>query len=173
MKEIETERLYLRKLKREDAQTMFDNWANDPEVTKYMTWNPHKSVDETYAIVDKWLAEYANHDCYRWGIERKSDKVLMGMIDVVEYRDGSPEIGYCSGKKFWGNGYMTEALKAVVEQLFSDGYETLLIEALKANIGSNRVIQKAGFEFIETSVHPVSQIKPEPVEINFYRLNKQ
>ncbi len=172
MKEITTERLYLRRLKREDAQPMFDNWAHDPEVTKYMTWYPHKNVDETYGIIDGWLPEYEKENCYRWGIERRSDGVLMGMIDVVCYRDGAPVIGYCSGKRFWGNGYMTEALKAVTEQILSDGYDTILIEALKANIGSNRVIQKAGFGFLETKVVPVSEIKPEPVEINFYKLTK-
>ena len=44
---IETNRLILRRFAVEDAQTMFDNWASDPEVTKYLTWPPHERVVAT------------------------------------------------------------------------------------------------------------------------------
>ena len=42
---METERLILRPFVLNDAEAMFHTWANDPEVTKYLTWNPHESVD--------------------------------------------------------------------------------------------------------------------------------
>ena len=67
---------------------------------------------------------------------------------------------------------MTEALKAVVAELFADGYKELYIQAVRENIGSNRVIQKAGFEFIGTFYGPHSSAKPEPVTLNRYRLLK-
>ena len=58
MRELETERLRLRRLTAEDAQTIFDGWASDPEVPKYMTWNAHKDVSETMRILDGWLRHY-------------------------------------------------------------------------------------------------------------------
>lgn len=172
MKELETERLKLRYITAEDTQAIFENWASDPEVAKFLTWNPHESVEVTEKVMAFWLEEYKNDNCYRYGIEQKSDGVLMGMIDVVGYRDDNPVIGYCLGQKFWNNGYMTEVLKAVVNQLFSDGFETIEIEAVKENIGSNRVIEKTGFEFIGEHQEPLSKIKPQIVTIKSYKLSK-
>ena len=172
MRELKTERLLLRYITREDVPAIYEGWANDPEVARYVTWNAHEDISVTEKIKDFWLEENKKPDCYRYGIERLSDGALMGMIDVVGYHHGNPVIGYCSGRKYWGNGYMTEALKAVTEELFSDGYETIRIGAVKENIGSNRVIQKAGFEFVGSREEQISEIKPEIMTINSYHLKK-
>lgn len=173
MRTLETDRLILRAITRDDTQKIYDNWATDPEVTRYMEWCPHESVDVTHRIMDMWLENYKKEPCFRYGIERKSDHELMGMIDVVRIVDSVPEIGYCSGKRFWGNGYMTEALNAVLRELFENGYETISIRAVRENIGSNRVIQKAGFRLIGDETRPHSERKPEIVTINKYRLEKE
>ena len=136
MKELETERLLLRKVRREDAQRIFDCWASDPEVTRYLTWQPHASVAMTKAVMDRWLADYDKPDTYRYGIELRETGELIGMIDVVGYHHGNPVIGYCSGRAYWGNGYMTEALKALCAALFEAGYSMIRIEAVRENIGS-------------------------------------
>ena len=125
MKELQTERLLLRKLRADDAQRIFDFWASDPAVTRYITWPPHESVEVTKAVMAGWLAEYEKPDCYRYGIELKESGELIGMIDVVGYRGGCPVIGYCSGHPVWGHGYMTEALRAVCPMLFDEGYDFL------------------------------------------------
>ncbi len=169
LKELETERLKLRYITEDDTQMIFENWANDPEVAKFVTWDAHESVEVTRNVMSFWLEDYRKDNCYRYGIERKSDGALMGMIDVVGYHDGNPVIGYCSGRKFWGNGYMTEALRAVVLELFSEGYETIVVEAVKENIGSNRVIEKAGFEFVGTREDTLSGAV---VTINSYRMSR-
>lgn len=171
MKELETKRLKLRYIKHDDAQRIFDCWACDPEVSKYLTWNPHENIDVTKQVVDMWVKEYENADCYRYGIELKEENALIGMIDVVGYHHGNPAIGYCSGKKYWNHGYMTEAFLAVVNELFSAGYETIVIEAVNKNIGSIRVIEKAGFHFVGSSKTIMSEVKPDAVTINSYRLN--
>lgn len=173
MKELQTERLLLRPVRREDVQRIFDYWASDPAVTKYLTWPPHSSVEVTERVMDHWLAEYDKPDVYRYGIEVKESGALIGMIDVVHFLDGCPVIGYCSGRPTWGRGYMTEALKAMCALLFDKGFETILIQAVQENIGSNRVIQKAGFTFIGSKTRPMSQKKPEIVTINEYRLDRE
>ena len=173
MRELETERLYLRKVRETDAQTIFDNWANSEKVTRFLEWFPHKSIEVTKAFLSYIVPQYEQDNCFRWVIQRKSDNALMGMIDVVKYKDGFPVIGYCSGERFWGNGYMTEACKAVINELFYAGYNTILISAVKENIGSNRVIQKCGFQFIESKERKLSDLKPETVTVNYYRLDKE
>ncbi len=172
MRELETERLKLRRIRREDTQRIFDFWARDPEVTRYLTWQPHTSVEVTELVMDHWLAEYEKPDTYRYGIELKESGELIGMIDVVGYHHGNPVIGYCSGRPAWGHGYMTEALKAVCEMLFDEGYPMIRIEAIKENIGSNRVIQKAGFTFANSREAPLSELKPEIVTIHSYYLTR-
>lgn len=173
MKELETKRLKLRYIKPDDAQRIFDCWANDPEVSKYLTWLPHVSVDVTKQVVDTWVREYEQPDCYRYGIELKEENALIGMIDVLGYHHGNPVVGYCSGQNYWNHGYMTEAFEAVIGELFSDGYETIVIEAVNENIGSIRVIEKAGFYFVGCRKIPMSSVKPEVVTINSYRLNRK
>ena len=152
MHELTTERLFLRKLRPGDAHQIFTNWADDPEVTKYLTWEPHSDESVTESILQIWLAAYdeTNETTYRWGIERQSDHTLMGMIDVVGYHHGNPVIGYVLGRAFWNHGSMTEACRAVMQELLADGYDTIVIEAAEPNIGSNRVIEKCGFELVGT-----------------------
>ena len=169
---IETRRLRLRPICASDAETIYETWARDSEVTRYLTWQPHENVEVTRAVVDTWVAAYDREDTFRWGIERKEDGVLMGMIDMVGYRDGAPVIGYCSGRAFWNNGYMTAALGAVTAELFSAGFDRISMEAVAENIGSNRVIQKAGFRFLGVRPAEVFEGKPWIKQINRYELCK-
>lgn len=169
MKNIETKRLKLRAVTRADVQSIFDNWASDSEVTKYLTWNAHEDISVTNTIMDYWLEEYKKENCYRYGIERKEDRELIGMIDVVGFHHNNPVLGYCIGRKYWNCGYMTEALQAVMKELILDGYNVIVVEAVKDNIGSNRVIIKNGFEFVGSREAELSSIKPQIVTINSYR----
>ena len=170
-KRIETKRLILRSPKESDAEPMFSNWANDPEVTKYLTWNPHESVDVTKLIVSRWLKEEEDPKTVRFVITIKGNDEPVGSIDVVGYHDGDPEIGYCLSRKLWGQGYMTEACQAVMAYLFALGHKRILIDAAEENIGSNRVIAKCGFRFVgkEYKEH-TSAFKEAPVTLNHYEI---
>ena len=170
-KRIETKRLILRSPKESDAEPMFSNWANDPEVTKYLTWNPHESVDVTKMIVSRWLKEEEDPKTVRFVITIKGNDEPVGTIDVVGYHDGDPEIGYCLSRKLWGQGYMTEACQAVMDYLFSLGHKRILIDAAEENAGSNRVIAKCGFRFVgkERKEH-TSAFKEAPVTLNHYEI---
>lgn len=70
-KDIETERLVLRSFTMDDAQAMFDNWASDPEVNKYLTWPTHGSVTITEIVMKDWVDGYENPDRYNWAITLK------------------------------------------------------------------------------------------------------
>ena len=170
---IETERLLLRKPRIEDAKPMFDNWANDPEVTKYLTWNPHENIEVTKMIINHWLDEEKDLKTVRFVITLKDSGEPIGSIDVVNYIDGSPEIGYCLSRKYWNKGLMTEACKAFSKYLFGKGFKKVLIKAVVENIGSNRVIEKCGFKFTHQEyLEHQSSFKPNPATVNCYELIK-
>ena len=84
MKELETERLYLRRFRLEDARQVFENYANDPEVTKYVTWPAHKDISTTEEYLRYVVDEYAKPETYRWAIILKDTGELVGAIDTVD-----------------------------------------------------------------------------------------
>ena len=165
---IETERLILRKLVMDDAEAMFNGWCSDPEVTKFVTFNPHENIEVTKQVLSSWIKQYENRDTIRFGITLKSSGELIGCIDVVKYQDGNPVVGYCLTSKYWNHGYMTEAFKALIEYLFARGFKKIIIAAIDENIGSNRVIEKCGFKFTHQETGPNSSLKPEIVTVNWY-----
>ena len=65
---IETKRLILRKFTIDDAKAMFNNWASDSEVTKFLTWHPHQNIEITKMILNMWIEEYDNPNTYRLGL---------------------------------------------------------------------------------------------------------
>lgn len=119
---IETSRLILRKAVREDAEPMFSNWVSDPEVTKYLTWPVHGSLDTTKWVLSSWIEEYQNDTYYQWMIELKEISQPIGSISVVRQNNdlAMAEIGYCIGSHWWHKGIMSEALQAVIDYLFEE-----------------------------------------------------
>lgn len=168
---VETNRLRLRPFKIEDAEEMFYSWTSDPEVTKYVTWNVHQSIDETRFLLDFWIKQYEKPERINFAIELKEGNVLIGGIDVVGYLDGIPVVGYVLSRKHWNNGYMTEALRCMIELLFSLGHNEIIVDAIVENIGSNKVIVKCGGIFIETYSEFFSKKNTE-FKINRYKIIK-
>ncbi len=164
---LETDRLILRPFALNDAQAMFDGWANDPEVTKYLTWPPHESVETTKKIIGQWVEQYEKPERLNFAMVLKENCQLIGGIDVVGYLDGVPVIGYAMARKYWGNGYMTECCRTLLTLLFAIGYDEVRIDAQVENIGSNRVIQKCGGEFLKTE-EDQRPLKGDTVLVNRY-----
>ena len=170
---IETERLRLRALKEEDAEAIYFGWASDDEVTKYLTWPTHQSIEDTKAILSLWLKEYDDPKTIRFGIEEKTSGKLIGAIDVVDYEEDIPEIGYLLSRPHWGKGYMTEACSAFIAYLWKLGFKSIHIAAMEENQGSNRVIAKCGFRLLRKEQRQQSQWKKNIVIINEYILEKE
>ncbi len=147
---IETERLILRPYRSSDAEPMFKNWASDREVTKYLTWNAHRSVSETEAVINSWLAEYNELSRYNWIIVLKELGEPVGSIDVARIygNTDTAEIGYCLGRQWWNKGIMTEAFKAVIKYLFEEiGISQIRAEHAASNTASGRVMEKCGLVY--------------------------
>ena len=146
-KTIETERLILRQFSLEDAEAMFANWASDPEVTKYLTWQTHGSVEDSRLILSEWVKHYGEGGFFEWAIELKEIGQPIGSIGVValDERVGGAELGYCIGRAFWGRGIMLEALNAVIDFFFDEvGANRITAKHDAENPKSGRVMAKAG-----------------------------
>lgn len=148
--ELHTERLVLRRLFTEDAKAMYNNWANDPEVTKFLTWPAYAEPSVAEDILRFWDAQYSQETFYQWAIVPKDFGEPIGTISVVRVDEGidAAEVGYCIGQKWWHKGYTSEALKAVMNFLFCE----VAINRLEArhdtnNAYSGAVMKKCGMQF--------------------------
>lgn len=144
---IETDRLILRKFKIEDADIMYRNWASDDEVTKYLTWSTHKNVNETRSILAGWIEKYNDPDFYNWAIVLKEIGEPIGSLGVVksDEKTASATVGWCMGKRWWGQRIMPEAARAVLQYLFEEvGFNRIAAQHDKENPKSGRVMQKIG-----------------------------
>ena len=150
-KPLETERLLLRRYVREDAAAIYKNWASDPQVTKFLMWQPHASPEVSRRVMEDTLTQYANDAYYRWAIVLKSHGAApIGDIAVVHMDEkiSMVHIGYCIGSRWWNKGYMSEALNAVISFFFRE-VKAKRVESQHHpdNIGSGRVMEKCGLAF--------------------------
>ncbi|MBP3431629.1 MAG: GNAT family N-acetyltransferase [Clostridia bacterium] len=147
---IETERLILRRFKIEDAQDMFENYANSEKVAEFVKWNAHKNVEETEEYLQNCvLPKYENPDNYCWAVVLKELGQVIGCIDVVGMDEKylRAELGWVLGEKFWGKGYMPEAGKAVLKLLFDLGFVRVQAKHHLGNPKSGRVMEKLGMTY--------------------------
>ena len=89
--ELETDRLLLRRLLPQDAPQMYENWANDPAVTRFLRWEPHKSPAETRELLSAWAELYPNPDYYQWAMVEKATGQVFGSISVYNALLGEPQ----------------------------------------------------------------------------------
>lgn len=134
----------------DDADAMYANWASEDEVTKFLTWPKHADTEVTRAVLESWIQRYKEPDFYNWGIELKSTGDLIGNISVISIKEkvASADLGYCMGTKWWGQGIMPEAGKAVIKFLFEEvGFNRIAADHAKTNPKSGRVMQKIGMTY--------------------------
>ncbi len=146
MKRLETERLILRKFTVDDAEDMYKNWCSDEKVTRFLSFNPHESAEATRELLVGWVAAYEK-GARNWVVQLKETGEIIGSISVIaeSKKHGTCEVGYVYGYNYWGNGYGTEALRAVLEYLLCE-CNFCLVEAKhrSLNPASGRVMQKSG-----------------------------
>lgn len=148
-KTLETKRLILRKFTLNDIDDMYNNWASNPETSKMLPWDVHENKDVTNIVISGWIKEYEDPYSYSWLVELKDNNEPIGSINGVKVnvREEVCEIGYCYGPKYWGNGYATEALRAVIEYLINEvGFRLVEAKHISDNPASGRVMEKAGMK---------------------------
>ncbi len=148
---LETDRLVLRRYVNEDAAAMYENWASDNEVTKFLTWPTHSCQEVSQSVIEDWVKQYSNESYYHWAIVLKDNgDEPIGDIAVVGMKEkiSMVHIGYCIGSKWWHKGITSEALKVVMDFLF-DVVNANRIEARHdpRNPNSGKVMKKCGMKY--------------------------
>ena len=148
--ELETERLLLRKMRLDDAEAMFA-YASDPEVTRYVLFETHRSVEDSEAFLRLAVEGYERGDFGGWGIVLKDSGAFVGTCGVdVNYapEHARAELGYVLSREHWGRGLMPEAVKAVIRFGFGRmGLNRLEARCIAENVASARVMEKAGMTY--------------------------
>jgi ribosomal-protein-alanine N-acetyltransferase len=171
---LETERLRLRRISMQDAEQMYA-YASDDEVAKYVTWETHRSIQDSKKFIQFILVQYAKHDIAPWGIELKESGRLVGTVDFVWWKpeQQSAEIGYVLARDCWGQGLMTEAASALLKLGFGE-MDLVRIQArcIEGNIGSQRVMEKIGMSY-EGTLRKGIKIKGQHWDLKLYSILKE
>jgi RimJ/RimL family protein N-acetyltransferase len=170
---LETERLTLRAPRLEDA-TAIATLANDRRIAENMLRVPHP-----YALADAraFLSSAdATDDEITFLITSRSPGLsrdtVIGACGIAKLDGKQPEIGYWLGVPFWGQGYATEAARAVIDHAFGDlGYDLLLGGARVSNPASRRVLEKCGFQWTGVGLYRIRAIKSS-APVDRFRLDR-
>ena len=142
---LETKRLILREWQESDIDDLYDIMKKSSVIMG--GWEPHANINITRDVLNEYIG---NDD--RWAVVLKDNKKVIGCVRVCpDHNRGklyAKSINYVLSEDYWGNGYMTEAIKRIIKYLFDE----LNIDLLSAfhipdNIKSKNVLEKCGFEY--------------------------
>jgi RimJ/RimL family protein N-acetyltransferase len=168
--ELLTQRLRLRKPVLADAAPIFEAYASDPEVPRYLTWRVNTDVAQTRDYLERSLADRASGARFPYVIELLSEPSRpAGMVDARPTPRGV-SFGYVLARRLWGQGYMTEALRPLVDWwLAQPGVFRCYAFCDVDNPASGRVMEKAGMSFEGVlrrySVHPMTSDEPRDCRV--------
>lgn len=170
---MQTDRLELRPPRIDDARALFNAYATDPEVTKYLQWRPAQSVAETEAHIATRIAAAAAGESISWTIRSLNEAYPVGMIELrIDGSEGN--VGYVLARSHWGRGIVSEALAAVVEFARSRLWLRRIWGICDTdNQASARVFEKCGFR--HAGVRPAMVIHPSvsdrPRDVRYYEID--
>ncbi|MFX1270668.1 MAG: GNAT family N-acetyltransferase, partial [Promethearchaeota archaeon] len=127
---LETNRLVLRQLTVDDSENWFKNLSDD-EVAVLIGMEPLENVEDSKSIINNFIDRYEKKNGMAWAIILREDESFIGTCsyEKIDSHNLSGEIGYDLLKKYWGHGFMAEALSAVIDY----GFESLRLNRIEAH----------------------------------------
>jgi ribosomal-protein-alanine N-acetyltransferase len=174
---FETERLILRKIRQSDLEAIF-NYCQNPNVARYVAWQPHQSIADSQKYIDFALSCYEKGSLDPMAIVLKNDPAgkMIGAVGLMAAspRNRTYELAYVIAEEHWGKGIVVEAAKPLINY----GFKNFAIERLQSrcdilNPNSARVMEKLGMTYEGTlkasmylkgvvrDMHMYSLIKPD------------
>jgi len=148
---ISTKRLVLNEIQKEDNESIFELFSNE-EVTKYYDLAAFQDMQQAENLITLVQSRFKDKLGIRWAIRMKDDGKLIGTCGFnswnVPFR--STVIGYDVNRQYWGNGYITEALRHIVKMAFDgklscDNINRIQADTILGNVASEKVLLKLGF----------------------------
>jgi ribosomal-protein-alanine N-acetyltransferase len=146
---LETERLILRRFRKDDMHDVFE-YASDPEVTRFVLFETHKSLDDTRVFLNMILARTLDSGILGFAVELKATGKVVGNCSIwlSDERSARAEVGYAINPAYRGQGIAPEALQAVIDLGFGTlGLNRIAGLAMLDNPASVRVMEKAGMRY--------------------------
>jgi RimJ/RimL family protein N-acetyltransferase len=143
---IPTVRLLLRPPTIGDADDVFTEYAQDPDVTRYLSWKPHQRTETVEAFLRESLAAQDEGNRWLWAITVRGSDRVVGMTDarLIDHR---LTCGYVLAKRCWGKGYMPEAIQPIIDwALGQNRIHRVWAFCDVDNRGSARVLEKVGMK---------------------------
>src|SRR5574341_1103293 len=143
---FETVRLLLRRPIMADAEAIFNGYAQDSEVARYLTWRPHKNISETEQFLSTYIENWKNDRRFPYSVLLKNKNEMIGMVEI-SIANFRAELGYVLNRAYWGKGIMTEAARALVDWALSQPqiYRVWAVCDVE-NAASARVLEKIGMQ---------------------------
>ncbi len=152
---LETTRLILRPIVFEDVEYVWP-YVSDLDISKYMSWNPHKDKSETKTFLERIINDMKEGKSYTWAIIYENNfSGIISLISILKKHRAltynRAELAYWLGKKFQHKGIMTEAGKKIIDFSFSElGINRLIVSHVSQNNSSKRLIKRWNFKYIGT-----------------------
>ena len=146
---LTTNRLLLRQIQPQDVEALFATFS-DEEAMQFYGHEPHRSLDDTRALIEQIQARYARQEAIRWGITLKGEDRVIGSCGFYHFDAGfhRAETGYELHRVFWGQGMMTEAMSAILTFGFTElGLHRIEAIIDIANERSKGLLLKLGFTY--------------------------
>lgn len=146
---LETPRLILRRMLPSDCADMFE-YASQSLVTRYLTWNPHKSREHTLQYLEYVATRYRVGDFFDWALVWRENQKMVGTCGFTrfDYNNNTAEIGYVLNPVYWGRGIATEAVREVLRFGFVElNLHRIEARYMKDNINSRRVMERCGLKY--------------------------
>ena len=166
-RELQTGRLRMRPPRMEDAEAIYKGYAQDEQVTRYVIWSPHSSIEVTREFMRRCTRVWEEKSAFPWVIIRRDENYVLGMVEF-RIEGHKADLGYVLSRPEWGKGYTTEAVQAVVSWAVEQP-SIMRVWALcdVDNIASVRVLEKVGMEregvLRQFIIHPNVSKKPRDV----------
>ncbi|MAF60400.1 MULTISPECIES: GNAT family N-acetyltransferase [Pseudomonadota] len=141
---LRSDRLTLRQVRVSDAEALFEILSDD-ELMTWWAFGPHRSVEETRAMLEPVAAEDASWRS--WAITRTGEDIALGWVNAHQRRENVSEIGYILARSAWGQGIAREAVGRVLDQLLvAEGQRRVFADTDPDNRFSIGLLQKLGFQ---------------------------
>ena len=150
---LNTARLEMRRMLPQDSYDMYE-YACRPDVTRYLTWNPHPSREYTREYLEYLAGRYRAGEFYDWALiwcaNGEMYRKMIGTCGFTRFdlANNSAEVGYVINPDYSGRGVATEAVRRVLHF----GFEDLRLHRIEAkyiigNDASRRVMEKVGMHY--------------------------
>lgn len=145
---IESERVCLREIEEADVEQLFAIFS-DPTVMRYWSTPPLQSVEEALALLKEIQLSNEQRSMLKWGVALRQSNILIGtatLFNLVK-EQGRGELGYAQARAYWGNGYIHEALQALLAHAFDEmQFRRLEADVDPRNIASIKTLERLGFQ---------------------------